>query len=365
MKNIISGKMETIQTNETQEKYFQKKDLPSFIIGNMLISIVIMLAFMDNPFSSARLFFIAYSWALAICVTQWLGHSYIFHRLDKRISWIEKPVTRAILGLIALIIYSAIAFYVIQFLFFYLVQGRLPDVTWRWMLGYVIYPVGISFVITLVFTAIAFFNAWKSSVLNAEKLKTEMMAYKYETLRNQINPHFLFNSFNVLSDLVYEDQDAAVKFIQKLSQLFRYVLESREKELVPLKEEIDFVDSFAYLLQARFDEKLKISREFEPAPNEMIVPVSIQMLIENAVKHNEVSAVYPLEISISKTDDFVVIANSLKEKSADNESTKVGLNNLKQQFSYFTQREIKIIKTDSRFSVYLPIIREQHEEVNR
>ncbi len=201
--------------------------------------------------------------------------------------------------------------------------------------------------------------------MNAEKLKTEMMTYKYETLRNQINPHFLFNSFNVLSDLVYEDQSIAVKFIQKLSQLFRYVLESREKELVPLKEEMDFVDSFAYLLQARFEEKLKISRSFEPAPNEMIVPVSIQMLIENAVKHNEVSAAFPLEISISKSDDFVVITNSLKEKNADNESTKVGLNNLKQQFSYFTNREIKIIKTDSGFSVYLPIIHEQHEEVSR
>jgi hypothetical protein len=351
--------MKNNQSNQTREKYFQKKDLPSFIIGNMLISFVIMMAFMDNPFESARLFFIAYSWALAICVTQWLGHSYIFHQLDKRISWIEKPVTRATLGLIALIIYSAIAFYVIQFLFFYLVQGRLPEVTWRWMLGYVIYPMGISFVITLVFTAIAFFNAWRTSVLNAEKLKTEMMAYKYETLRNQINPHFLFNSFNVLSDLVYDDQDTAVKFIQKLSLLFRYVLESREKELVPLKEEIDFVDSFTYLLQARFDKKLKITRDFTPLPGEMIVPVSIQMLIENAVKHNEVSAAHPLKITISKKDDFVVITNSLKIKDADSKSTKVGLNNLKQQFSFFTNREIRIEKSETQFAVYLPVIHQE------
>lgn len=353
--------MGEIQTSKARKRFFQKKDLPSFIIGNMLISFVIMLAFMGNPFSSARLFFIAYSWALAICITQWLGHSYIFHQLDKRISWIETPVTRAVIGLIALIIYSAIAFCLIQFLFFYLVKGQIPDITWKWLLGYVFYPVGISFVITLVFTAIAFFNAWKTSVLNAERLKTEMLAYKYEVLRNQINPHFLFNSFNVLSDLVYEDQDMAVKFIQKLSMLFRYVLESREKELVPLKEEIDFVDSFAYLLQTRFEVKLKITREFEPAPGEMIVPVSIQMLIENAVKHNEVSAAFPLTITISKHDDAVVITNSLKHKSADSESTNVGLNNLEQQFSYFTNRPVRIEKNEQKFAVHLPIIHKQQK----
>jgi hypothetical protein len=352
---MISTKMLKLKART----FYPFNQVVQFILANLALSFVLLLVFVNNPFGSVQTFLIGMTWSFAICSTQWLGHGLIFDYLDKKISWIEKPVKRSLWGLAALVVYSVLAFYVIQSLMNYLVNGRTPTISWDWLLGNVFYPVAISFVITLTLTAIGFFNAWKTAAVRAEKLNTEMMAYKYEVLRNQINPHFLFNSFNVLSDLVYEDQDSAVRFIQKLSQLFRYVLESREKELVLLKEELEFVDSFSFLLQARFEDKLQIHRDFEPGPDEMIVPVSIQMLIENAVKHNEVSAAHPLQINISRSNDFVVIANTLKEKNADSESTKVGLNNLKQQFSYFTNREIKIEKSVSHFAVYLPVIHEQ------
>jgi two-component system, LytTR family, sensor kinase len=330
-----------------------------FILANLLLSLVIMFAFMNNPLQSASTFFIALGWAFAICSTQWLGHGYIFHYLDKKISWIEQPVKRAIWGLVALVIYSAVAFFFIQMLFYYLVNGTLPNVTLKWIIGSVFYPVGISFVITLTFTAVGFFRAWKASAVKAEKLNTEMMAYKYEVLRNQINPHFLFNSLNALSDLVYEDQELAVKFIQRLSNLFRYVLDSRDKELVPLSEEIEFVKSFVYLLKSRFDDKLVIDMELEAGEDELIVPVSIQMLLENAVKHNEVSDAFPLKIKVRKVNGYIEISNSLKAKSADDASTKLGIRNLKQQFAFFTDKEIKISKTQNTFVVSVPLIQSQ------
>ncbi len=353
-----------MQTKEDQKK--KNKRFPAikplnkfvtFVLLNMLLSFAILVLFSGNPFESIRTFSIMYGWAFTICTTQWFGHGYIFNYLDQKIDWIEQPLKRALAGLAALVIYSAIAFYFIQTIFFILVQGELPAVTWQWVVGWVLYPVGISLVITMTFTAIGFFRAWKDSFERAERLNAEMLAYKYEVLRNQINPHFLFNSFNVLTDLVYENQDAAARFIRQLSHLFRYVLDSREKELVPLVEEIEFVKSFAFLLQTRFENKLFINIDLDAAKVEMIVPVSIQMLIENAVKHNEVSDSFPLTINIRKNEDYIEVSNSLKAKLAEDESTNLGLKNLKQQFAFFSNKEVKIERTATTFLVKLPLIK--------
>ncbi len=353
--------MQAIEIKKKETKRFPAlypfNKIATFILANLLLSFIIMLAFMWNSFESLNNFLISFGWAYTICTTQWLGHGFIFNYLDQKIDWIEQPEKRALAGLVALVVYSSIAFYLIQTLFFFLVQGELPAVTWRWVVGWVLYPVGISFVITMTFTAIGFFRAWKDSFKRAERLNTEMMAYKYEVLRNQINPHFLFNSFNVLTDLVYENQDAAVKFIGQLSHLFRYVLESRDKELVPLSDEIEFVKSFSFLLQTRFENKLFINIDVDAAKAEMIVPVSIQMLIENAVKHNEVSDAYPLKIDIRKNGDYIEVSNSLKAKTAKDASTNLGLKNLQQQFAFFSDMKIKIEKSATAFKVKLPIIK--------
>jgi sensor histidine kinase YesM len=353
--------MQTMQTQKKKTKRFPAfypfNKVLTFVLANLLLSLIILVAFMGNPFKSVPYFFISLGWAYAICATQWLGHGLIFSYLDRKIDWIEQPVKRALAGLAALVVYSAIAFYLIQTLFIYLVSGRMPTISWLWILGNVLLPVGISFVITMIFTAIGFFRAWKTSFKRAERLNAEMMAYKYEVLRNQINPHFLFNSFNVLTDLVYENQNAAVKFIQQLSHLFRYVLESRDKELVSLSEEIAFVKSFAFLLQTRFKNKLLINIDVDELNAEMIVPVSIQMLIENAVKHNEVSDAYPLKIDIRKNGDYIEVSNSLKAKMAEEESTNLGLKNLQQQFAFFSNKEIKIEKTATDFTAKLPLIK--------
>lgn len=340
-------------------KYFPLGNVLGFLLANVILALIIMIAFMGFPFESFNQFLLTFTWSFAICATLWLGHLLIFEYLDKKISWLEKPIKRAIVGLVALVIYSAVAFMFIQSLFFYLVKGTLPHINWTWVAGNVFYPVAISFVISITFTAIGFFGAWKKSFVQAEKLNTQMMAYKYEVLRNQINPHFLFNSFNVLSDLVYEDQETAVKFIQQLSRLFRYVLESREKELVKLSDEMEFVRSYFYLLKIRMENKLDYEIDVQAENAEMIVPVSIQMLIENAVKHNEASAGFPLKIKILKNDDRLIVTNTIKPKQADDASTRLGLGNLEQQFSFFTSDKIQITKSETEFRVSLPIIQYQ------
>jgi sensor histidine kinase YesM len=343
------------------KSYFPLRSVLGFLLANILLALIIMVAFMGTSYESLNHFLMAFAWSFTICATLWLGHGIIFQYLDKKISWLEKPVKRAFWGLVALVFYSAVAFMLIQLMFYYFTRGTLPVITWQWVRGSVFYPAAISFVISLIFTAIGFFGAWKKSFVRAEKLNAEVMTYKYEVLRNQINPHFLFNSFNVLSDLVYEDQETAVKFIQQLSKLFRYVLDSREKELVTLAEEMEFVSSFLYLLKIRLEDKLIYETDVQAEASEMIIPVSVQMLIENAVKHNEASSGYPLKIKIQKKDDRLIVTNTVKPKPADDKSTRLGLSNLQQQFGFFTDKKLEITQSETEFRVSLPVIRHQNK----
>ena len=193
-------------------------------------------------------------------------------------------------------------------------------------------------------------------MLRDAELKSEMMTYKYESLRNQLNPHFLFNSFNVLSDLVYDDQAQAVKFIRQMSDLFRYVLDCRDKELVSLKEEVEVMKSYAWLLQTRFGDKLKLSITLDEDSKAYIVPMTLQLLVENAVKHNEVSGKYPLHIVIKQNGEFIEVENVLKLKNSGNDSKNTGLRNISQQYSFFTDREIEIHADAKTFLVRVPII---------
>lgn len=332
-------------------------NLGKFILANAILSLFIILLFMHGATRNLETFLISYCWSFSISFTQWAGIQLIHGYLDLKISWIETPVKKVFIEILTFIIYSVTAFILIQFFNYYVWNGILPAQAWSSIIRSVPYTLIISFIISLIFTATGFFFAWKRSFQQAEKLKIEMLAYKYESLRNQINPHFLFNSMNVLSDLVYEDQALAVKFIQQMSDLFRYVLDSRDKELVPLKDELEFVRSYTFMLKTRFEEKLKIDIDVEPGADDFIVPMSLQLLIENAVKHNEVSEAFPLRILIRKSGDSLEVENNLQPKNVGDDSKKTGLKNITQQYAFFSERPIRIITTDDRFLVRFPILK--------
>ena len=326
-------------------------------LGILALSMLVTLIFFNNYSAGLREFFLSYAWSLVLTATLWIGNSRIYQMLDKKYSWEEHLLKRAIFGSLALIVYSASAYMLVQVIMFMLVEGSLPDnpVTWGLRSSYV--AILISFMVSLVFVAVGFFQNWKKSLLEAERIRAEMLMYKYEALQNQINPHFLFNSFNVLSDLVYEDQKRAVHFIRQMSHLFRYVLDSRDKELVPVKDELEFMESYTYLLQTRFENKLVIHNDFKEKPDEMLVPMTLQILIENCIKHNEISARQPLRIDISRKGEYIRVANNLQLKTTAVDSKKTGLSNIRQQFKYFTAEEILIEQTADSFVVNVPLIK--------
>lgn len=328
-----------------------------YVLGSAILSLFLLMTFMRGAFADWKTFASGFLWAFSISITQWVGLEIIYEWIDRRISWIETPVKKVFVQIFTFLIYSATAFSIVQLANYYIWMDVLPENSWELILKSLPYTLLISFIISLIFTAIGFFYAWKNAFIRAEKLKVEMMAYKYESLRNQINPHFLFNSLNVLSDLVYDDQAMAVKFIRQLSDLFRYVLDSRDKELVPLKDELEFIRSFTFLLKTRFEEKLKIDIDVQANPDEYIVPMTLQLLIENAVKHNEVSEAFPLRITVRKVVDCLEVENNLQPKSVGDDSKKTGLKNITQQFAFFSERPIKIITSDERYMVRVPILK--------
>lgn len=218
----------------------------------------------------------------------------------------------------------------------------------------------VFFIATLVgfaFGAIIFFyTQWIEALHRMQKLKEEKLIFQYETLKNQVNPHFLFNSLNTLSSLIGSDVKLPEKFIQKLSSVYRYVLENRENELVSLAEELSFVYDFFYLQQIRDGEKIHLSVEANEENNVSIMPVSLQMLVENALKHNSATRKEPLQITIHfEGMDKLVVRNDLREKTQLNNTSKIGLKNLNERCRLILNKEIEIQKTTDEFIVKVPV----------
>ena len=324
-----------------------------FILTNLGVGLIIAL-FTTNDYSAIYLLY-GTLWSTSISLSQWLGHAWLQTRIARRYSWMTHPKQRLILTFVSVTLYSIFAWAVVQSMMHLIVYGSIPRYLYT-INGYWIAPVLISLFISTIIGSIGFFVSWQKSVLEKEQLKAEMLNYKYEALKNQINPHFMFNSLNVLSELVFDDQKLAVKFIQQFSDIYRYVLDKRNEELVSIREELDLIRKYVFLLQTRFENKLVVNIELPNKDNEVIIPLALQLLIENAVKHNEVSTQNPLEIDICRNNNYICVKNTKRAKNTGENSNKVGLKNLEQQYRFFTDEPVHIVNHNGTFQVNIPIL---------
>lgn len=201
---------------------------------------------------------------------------------------------------------------------------------------------------------------WRLSLAEIERFKKENAEFQFEMLRNQVSPHFLFNSLNTLSSLMYGNLDLAADYIRKLSQVYRYVLENRQKELIPLSEEINFINSYKYLFELRFQHRLSIEINIDENCNDkLIVPMTVQMLVENAVKHNVISQKYPLRIEIVAKANQLSVMNSLRKKNPEGYSSGMGLINIQSRYGFVSDKKVQIIETKDKFEVIVPLIQNQ------
>ena len=220
----------------------------------------------------------------------------------------------------------------------------------------------VTFLVLGVYETAGFYFQLQKSMLEKERLMKENMHSQLESLKNQVNPHFFFNSLNTLAYLIPESPAKAEIFVQKLSKAYRYILEIREQELMPLEDELKFLDSYNCLLKERFGENLHIKINVPDIfLQNKIVPLSLQMLFENAIKHNIVSSRHPLHIEVSiEEGNQLVVKNNLQYKKQDTNSTKIGLDNIKRRYRLVTQKEVKVITSKDTFIVILPLL---HKEI--
>jgi two-component system LytT family sensor kinase len=212
------------------------------------------------------------------------------------------------------------------------------------------------FYVWLMFFTIAFFYIlWQKSSKKEQKLIEENLKYRYNTLKSQVNPHFLFNSLNILSELVYVDAKKSDSYIQTLSSIYRYVLENEENDLIDLEKEIEFVKQYFILQQVRDEGKISLEIDIDDPKGIKIIPVSLQLLIENALKHNVISHEKPLKIRISLNNNYIIVSNPIQKKSILEHSTQIGLSNLKDRAKIIMVSELEISNESNNFTVKLPI----------
>jgi signal transduction histidine kinase len=201
-----------------------------------------------------------------------------------------------------------------------------------------------------------FYATWRQAIEREQKLREENLKYRYRTLKTQVNPHFLFNSLNTLSEIVYADARKADSYIQKLSKIYRYILENEEVDLIFLDKEIKFVRQYFALQKERDENKIQLDICFENADKFKTVPISLQILVENALKHNAISEEKPLKIHIHGDDGYISVSNNIQRKSTLNNSSGTGLSNLKERVKLITGKEVIINQENNQFTVKLPLV---------
>lgn len=216
----------------------------------------------------------------------------------------------------------------------------------------------VTTVVLLVYEGSYLTRRLKDVEIEKEKLETKNVSSQLEGLKNKVSPHFLFNSLNTLCNLIPESPERAESFVRKLSKVYRYILEIRDKKLISLKEELDYLKSYTYLLKERFMDNIQIEVDIDPKFHDrLIIPLALQILLENAIKHNVISKDRPLHIHVYIDEsEKLVVKNNLQKKNHVPSSTKFGLQNIKDRYRFFTDKTVDVIPTTMHFIVILPLI---------
>jgi len=288
------------------------------------------------------------------------GGFYVDGYFDKRISWIQYPVKRLLFTAGTYLIYCFIISFILitAYVLIIVEEVTLSNISWSRMLSNTIYPIIIALIIISIFISRSWLFEWRNAAIEAEQLKSVKIASQYQSLKNQLNPHFLFNSLNALSNLVYESPDKSAEFIQQLSKIYRYVLDVQQEELVSLERELEFAENYLSLQKIRFENNLEYYIDVPKTSGFYLPPLSLQLLLENAIKHNIASNENPLKIMIEQTPESLIIRNRLQPKLTQNNNEKgIGLANIEKRYALLSDERIRITKTEKEFIVEIPLLK--------
>jgi sensor histidine kinase YesM len=325
------------------------------IAGVILLCLVIAtLAWFAVQAELDPIYYTAFFWIINLVLFLWFGNQLIAKILDKKLPWAQYVSRRFFVQLLFSSSYSLLCVNITFYFFRYFFTSSIPDYTQMAVVN--IY--GLLFIIPIISInfGVYFLVQWKKTTLQSEMLKKENIRSQLDALRSHLDPHFLFNNLNILSSLIDTDKDTATEFLNKFAEVYRYVLNKKSLEVVPLKEEIQFIESYFYILKKRFGENLNIEVDIFPDPNIFIPPLSVQLLVENAIKHNVITPEKPLTVEIYKENEKLVVINNIQRASGNNPTTKSGLENISKRYGFLTDQSVEILDIQSHFIVKLPLL---------
>lgn len=284
-----------------------------------------------------------------------LGNWIIGSTTGRRLNWRKNLKRSNLISLLLFIFYGIFISILIPFLFEKYVWGATGEKLRYAVISNAFVGISVDMIVISIYYSHYLVHFWKKSVDKYEDLEQENLKAKYDALKSQVNPHFLFNSLNTLTGVVEKDQKQAVLFIKKLSDIYRYVLEQQDKELVEIAEELDFLRNYIYLTKMRYGKGFHYQINISSL-NKYIVPLGLQILVENSIKHNVVSDDLPLNIQIYEEGSYLVVSNNLQKKKTIHENGAIGLENLKNRYGYLTQEPVIVQIDRTNFTVKIPIV---------
>jgi two-component system, LytTR family, sensor kinase len=278
-----------------------------------------------------------------------------YYYLERKLPWERDCGKRLVVQLFFSLFFSILAAFVIRWVVAWFHPGHTEIMTE----SFAVLTACTTFILSVVFLGLFVFHRMSASLIEAEQLKQENLIAQNQALRQQIDPHFLFNSITTLTTLIQENKDLAIEFVQRLSKVYRHVLQSKEHDLVDLKTEVEFVRDYAFAFEMRFGEQFHLTIEIpKKFLTSRIPPLTLQILVENAVKHNIISREHPLDIFINMDGESkLVVRNTLQRKPALSSPTHIGLNNILTRYKYVSQGIVEVIENEREYIVKLPLVK--------
>ncbi len=293
---------------------------------------------------------------LLVFLALWFGNQGITRAFNKHVSWKKYGRRRFFMQLGTGLFWSLIVINGAYLIFKYIFTEEPPAIDQVVVMN--VWGIVLTIPSYSIYFGLHFLRYWQQSQLEVERYQRETMASQLVNLKNHLDPHFLFNNLNILSSLIDKDKDLSQEFLVRFAEVYRALLLNKGEDLVTLEEELEFIQSYIFLIQTRFEQNIQFNININPDSYYfMIPPLTVQMLIENAIKHNIITEKRPLIISITTNGQRLHICNSLFEKREDLKSKSgTGLKNIKARFKYFSDEELAVTKSEDEFRVSVPLL---------
>lgn len=337
-----------------QHKVPEPNDLLSRIIGMPVAGFIGGLVSYNSVEGASKWAFFLNS--LIITIIIWQSNRWMVMRMRHWLPSYEQTVKRIIAQFTIGISGSTVVLVGYCYVYNYIVNKSQPPIDI--VVGSVIVGLTLTIVVSIIYECAYFFSMWKTTIIEAEELKRQQVISQFETLKSQVNPHFLFNSLNTLSGLIEENPERAVDFVQELSKVYRHILNTRDKDTISLADEMKFLQSYLFLLKMRFGNNLVTDIRIDEKLKAMQLPtLALQQLVENAIKHNVIANGRVLFLTITTDHNGnLVVENNLQKKTSTEPSSGFGLDSIRNRFRLLGSTEMTVNENETSFRVSIPLL---------